>query len=155
MPIPILFLLLPLQLPAPPDVEDAPPPSVMVEVLNNIRGQPVGPVTVAELGLPEPFLRHFAHRIILSSFEENFRMVIADEPETKDEPATKDEHVSKDALPAPTSTPPPSASNAPRPATSDAGRSASTSGMTTLQIALGVAGVLLLVWLVSLRRRAA
>lgn len=58
--------------------------SVEDEVLGNLRAQPIGgggaePAhTVADLALPEPFLRRVAGRVIRSSYEEHFRAVVAD-----------------------------------------------------------------------------
>jgi hypothetical protein len=59
----------------------APPSSLSVEdeVLGNVRAQPLGPATVADLALPEPFLRRVADRIVRSSYEDRFRIVISDE----------------------------------------------------------------------------
>lgn len=145
-----------LQDPAPPQAEDA-PPSVQLEVLNNIRGQAVGPVTVAELALPEPFLKRFADRIILASFEDNFRQIVRDEPDEHD-PA-KAENAPKDGVAPPSTTPPPAAtpkSPANAPASSPPGGSApSESGMNALQIGLAVVGIAAIVGLLALRRRAA
>lgn len=46
------------------------------EILANIRSQPVGALTVAEYDLPEEFLRRAADRILISSFEDEFRIVV-------------------------------------------------------------------------------
>lgn len=81
-----LFVLLQAPAAAPQGEEEFPVPTVQQEVLGNIRGQPVGLATVADLALPEPFLRRYADRIVLQSFEENFRVVIADEPESTSTP---------------------------------------------------------------------
>lgn len=53
--------------------------SVEAEVLTNIRSQGIGGHTVADLRLPEAFLRRIADRIIRSTFEERHRQVIAEE----------------------------------------------------------------------------
>ncbi len=53
--------------------------SIEDEVLVNVRAQPIGPATVADLALPEPFLRRVADRIVRSSYEDRFRIVISDE----------------------------------------------------------------------------
>lgn len=54
--------------------------SAEAQVLSNVRSQPVGPATVADLHLPEAFLRRVANRILQLSFQENFRIVVADAP---------------------------------------------------------------------------
>lgn len=62
------------------------PADLEMEVLENIRNQPLGDGTVADLALPEEFLRRVADRIVRSSFEERYRIVVKDEvppaPET-------------------------------------------------------------------------
>lgn len=55
------------------------PASIEEEVLSNVRSQPLGAGTVEDLALPEPFLRRIADRVVRSSFEERFRVVIADQ----------------------------------------------------------------------------
>lgn len=50
--------------------------SIEDEVLGNIRAQTIGPATVADLALPEDFLRRVADRIVRSSYEERFRIVV-------------------------------------------------------------------------------
>ena len=58
----------------------APPqPSPEDEVLANLRAQKIGSATLADLGLPEDYLRRVAGRILRASFEESFRVVVADE----------------------------------------------------------------------------
>lgn len=52
--------------------------SVQDEVLANIRRQPVGNHTIDDFNLPEDFLRRMADRIICTSFEDRFRIVVAD-----------------------------------------------------------------------------
>ncbi len=54
--------------------------SAEAQVLANVRAQPVGPATVADLNLPEPFLKRVANRVLQLSFQENFRVVVADAP---------------------------------------------------------------------------
>lgn len=49
-----------------------------MEVLENIRNQPLGDGTVADLALPEDFLKRVADRIVRSSFEERYRIVVKD-----------------------------------------------------------------------------
>lgn len=58
---------------------DAPRVSTAVEdeVLENLRGQELGPAAVRDLKLPEPFLRRVADRVIRTSFRERYRVVIA------------------------------------------------------------------------------
>jgi hypothetical protein len=57
----------------------APAMSVEDEVLGNIRAQTIGPATVADLPLPEDFLRRVTDRIVRSSYEERFRIVVGAE----------------------------------------------------------------------------
>lgn len=53
--------------------------SIEEEVLSNLRNQPIGEhQTVADLQLPDPFLRVVADRVIRSSFEQRYRMVVSD-----------------------------------------------------------------------------
>src|SRR4051812_9209813 len=52
--------------------------SIEAEVLANIRGQALGPGTVADLALPEKFLRSVASRVIQSWYQEQFRIVVDD-----------------------------------------------------------------------------
>ncbi|MCI0364912.1 MAG: hypothetical protein L0219_13625, partial [Phycisphaerales bacterium] len=61
------------------------------EVLANIRQQPVGDHTIDDFNLPDDFLRRLADRIICSSFEERFRIVVRDPsapPQKSPPPAT-------------------------------------------------------------------
>lgn len=117
-----------------------PIPTVQQEVLGNIRGQPIGPATVADLALPEPFLRRFADRVTLQSFEENFRVVVADEPPDltprKEGPPKEGQPTEAASQPAPSTT------------------SADTRS-TTWRIAIGVAGLALFVAIFALRRKKA
>lgn len=57
---------------------DAPKVSTAIEdeVLENLRGQELGPAMVRDLKLPEPFLRRVADRVIRTTFRERYRMVI-------------------------------------------------------------------------------
>lgn len=47
------------------------------EVLENLRGQELGPAAVRDLKLPEPFLRRVADRVIRTTFRERYRVVVA------------------------------------------------------------------------------
>lgn len=49
-----------------------------MEVRENILGQPLGDGTVADLALPEEFLRRVTDRIVRSSYEERYRIVVED-----------------------------------------------------------------------------
>lgn len=49
--------------------------SIQAEVLENLRAQPIGGHTVADLSLPDAFLRRVADRITRDSFQEHFRVV--------------------------------------------------------------------------------
>lgn len=57
-----------------------PPPYVAIEneVLENIRNQKIGFHTVDDLALPKPFLEAVADRVIRESFQERFRVVVAE-----------------------------------------------------------------------------
>ena len=74
--LPRLLLLLisaaqtPRHLPTPGELE--------IEVRENVRNQPLGDGTVADLALPEEFLARVADRIVRSSYEERYRIVVAD-----------------------------------------------------------------------------
>jgi hypothetical protein len=57
----------------------SPAVSIEAEVLGNIRAQTIGPATVADLPLPDDFLRRVADRIVRSSYEERFRIVVSAE----------------------------------------------------------------------------
>jgi hypothetical protein len=48
------------------------------QVLNNLRQSPVGGHTLEALQLPEDYLRRVADRILRSSFEQQFRVVVPD-----------------------------------------------------------------------------
>ena len=59
----------------------APPPTpaeLEKEVRDNVVNQPLGDGTVADLSLPEEFLRRVADRIVRSSYEERYRIVVKD-----------------------------------------------------------------------------
>jgi len=63
------------------DQSRPPPPTpaeIEREVQENIRNQALGDGTVADLALPEEFLRRVADRIVRSSFEERYRIVVKD-----------------------------------------------------------------------------
>jgi hypothetical protein len=122
-------------------------PSIEDEVLGNIRAQRIGPATVGDLNLPEPFLRRFADRILRSSFEDNFRVVVADEP-VKD-PAT----VPADGAPAPPVTTAPAATTAVPPAPAAPGKQLPR--VDPLLLVIGLVLVAVVVALVIVRRRSA
>ena len=54
------------------------PAELEIEVRENVRNQPLGDGTVADLALPEEFLRRVADRIVRSSYEERYRIVVDD-----------------------------------------------------------------------------
>ncbi|MEY2807281.1 MAG: hypothetical protein RIR65_1698 [Planctomycetota bacterium] len=61
----------------------APAPSAAFEApleaaLKNVKEQGVGPGTLAEVGMPEPYLRRVAEHVMRASFEDNFRIVVDD-----------------------------------------------------------------------------
>ncbi len=68
--------------PAEPEV------SVEDEVLANLRALDLGPVKLEALAMPDDYLRRVATRVIQSSFEERFRIVVADpKPQQDGQPA--------------------------------------------------------------------
>lgn len=121
--------------PAPADAVD--------EVLGNVRAQPLGPATVGDLALPEPFLRRYADRILRGAYEDQFRVVIDDSAL----PPAREPTSSKSAPNAATGT-----------ATTDSKRGSSppgapSSSTSTLRLVVGGAcGLALVVWLVRRRR---
>jgi hypothetical protein len=52
------------------------PAEIEMEVRENVLNQPLGDGTVADLALPEEFLSRVADRIVRSSFEERYRIVV-------------------------------------------------------------------------------
>lgn len=78
------ILATPTPLQAPPNTAAAPPAppqrtvSIEDEVLTNVKAQPVGPVTVADLAYPDEYLRRVGDRIVRSSFESRYRVVVPD-----------------------------------------------------------------------------
>jgi hypothetical protein len=59
------------------------PAEIEMEVQQNVLGQKLGDGTVADLALPEDFLRRVADRIVRSSYEERYRTVVEDAPPPK------------------------------------------------------------------------
>ena len=87
LPRSLLLLLGAVQTPQLPPT----PAELELEVLANVRNQPLGDGTVDDLALPEEFLRRVADRIVRSSYEERYRIVVEDPvtpapPETADPP---------------------------------------------------------------------
>lgn len=125
------------------------PLSVEDEVLGNIRGQRVGPATIADFAQPEAFHRRFADRVILAWYSERFRAIVADPPDPNASTA-------KPADPSPT-TPAKPASNAstriepPARAPLDDGASASW----TWRIVAAVVALASIAWLLARKRRTA
>jgi len=60
--------------------------SIEDEVLGNLKAQPIGPATLGDLALPDDFLKRIGDRVIRSSFEDRYRIVV---PDPKPEDATK------------------------------------------------------------------
>ena len=60
--------------------------SIEQEVLNNILRQPLGETTVESLNLPQPFLRRVAGRIIRSSYQHRYHVVVAAESSSQTTP---------------------------------------------------------------------
>jgi hypothetical protein len=61
-----------------PPARTEPLVSIEDEVLTNVKSQPLGAGTVGDLGAPDGFLRLVGDRIIRSSFEERYRVVVPD-----------------------------------------------------------------------------
>lgn len=53
-------------------------PTMQDQVLNNLRQSPVGSHSLDALQLPEDYLRRVADRILRSSYEQQFRVVVPD-----------------------------------------------------------------------------
>ena len=56
------------------------PEAIEQEVVENVKHQPLGLGTVEDLAMPEDFLRRVADRIVRSSYEERYRIVVKDGP---------------------------------------------------------------------------
>ena len=52
------------------------PEALEAEVLGNVKHQALGPGTVEDLAMPEAFLQRVADRVIRSSYEERYRVVV-------------------------------------------------------------------------------
>jgi len=77
--VPVLPRLLLLLASAAQTPQSQPTPAELeIEVRENVRNQPLGDGTVADLALPEEFLRRVADRIVRSSYEERYRIVVDD-----------------------------------------------------------------------------
>ena len=53
-------------------------PTMQDQVLNNLRQSPVGSHTLDALQLPDDYLRRVADRILRSSYEQQFRVIVPD-----------------------------------------------------------------------------
>src|SRR6516164_2938003 len=60
-------------------LQQPPSASPADEVLRNLKAQPIGTATLDDLGVPDEYLQRVAGRILRSSFEQSFRVVVADE----------------------------------------------------------------------------
>lgn len=129
----ILELFLVLSASAP---QDTPPPatepklSIEDEVLGNVKAQPIGPATVDDLAFPDAYLKRVSDRIIRSSFESRYRIVVPD--------------------PAPAAVPPPPPPAAPAKATPPP---ATKSEGISLPFAIGTAVFLALAVIIFVARR--
>lgn len=68
-----------------PQAPTSPDPAFAIEqeIRANILNQTVGSASVADLGLPDEFVRRFADRVVRSSFEDRYRIVVASAPSTQ------------------------------------------------------------------------
>ncbi len=82
----VLAAALALHVQEPPAVPT--PEQLEAEVLENVKRQPLADGTVADLGLPDEFLRRVADRIVRSSYEERYRIVVRDPAAPAREPET-------------------------------------------------------------------
>ncbi len=57
------------------------------QIITELLRQPLGPATLDALNMPEPYLRRAADRIIQSSFEQQYRIVVRDQDATSAEAA--------------------------------------------------------------------
>lgn len=124
------------------------PEDAVDEVLGNVRAQPLGPATVGDLALPEPFLRRYADRILRGAYEDQFRVVIDDSalPPAREPTSLKSTSTAANATAA-------IGTAATEPAKSAA--DAPSSSTATLRLVIGgVCGLALIVWLVRRRRTA-
>jgi hypothetical protein len=80
-------------------------PSMQDQVLNNLRNSPVGNHTLEALQLPEDHLRRVADRILRSSYEQQFRVVVPDGRPTTTGPAELPAIAEIGRLPAPRPSP--------------------------------------------------
>jgi len=111
--------------------------SVEREVEQNIRSQPIGSHTVNDLGLSDGLVRRFRDRVVRSSFEDRYRMVVADASGTP-APSTQPDAASSPAAAAPRPSAPAPAPPAPP---------------SPLPWVLGAGGVILVVTLAVLLRK--
>ena len=68
----------------------APAPRAEDEVLASLRAEPCGAGTLADLQFPEPFLRRVADRVLRASYQERFRVIVADGQAAEPAPALPD-----------------------------------------------------------------
>ncbi|MDZ4774003.1 MAG: hypothetical protein SGI72_12810 [Planctomycetota bacterium] len=74
----IALALVPQQEAAPP--AEIPRVSVESEVLANVKNQALGKTTVDALALPDEYLKRVSDRIIRTTFEQRYRVVVPDPP---------------------------------------------------------------------------
>jgi len=111
--------------------------SVEREIERNIRSQPIGSHTVNDLGLNDGLIRRFRDRVVRSSFEDRYRVVVADAGGAP-VPSTQPDSAPKPPSAAPVSSPAQSTPAAPP---------------SPLPWILGAGGVILAVTLVMLLRK--
>jgi hypothetical protein len=63
------------------------PGQIEQEVFQNVLDQPLGEGTVADLALPDEFVRRVADRIVRSSYEERYRIVVKSDTTGEEAPA--------------------------------------------------------------------
>ncbi|MFN0244598.1 MAG: hypothetical protein ACKVWV_17060 [Planctomycetota bacterium] len=64
---------------SPEHVGPSKPEDVEADVRRNVVAQSIGPATIADLKLPEDFLRRVTDRVVRASYEERYRIIVRDD----------------------------------------------------------------------------
>lgn len=127
-------------------------PSLEAQVMANLRQETIGTATLADLELPDEYLRRVAGRILRASFEENFRIVVADSPKPSSERNAETRDADAGAAPANSASSGPSSAEKPAASTESDRRKSTFDAPLSILWAIGVALVAGLAVLVALRR---